>query len=537
MIRNNMKKTVSVLLVFLLLFSIGVPGSLFSESAQAKVVRRTEVTLSAPEERTVHKDSGSVAETDKADREDMDGDGDEEYEPESSVDEAVGNTEKTWNEDGSERDGGSRREGGSEDDRASRRADGIEEIGRSGGEDGAAGIGEIRGSEKAVYDGGSADDDGSAEEDRSAEAAKRTAEDESEEPGEEDEISEDRPILSEQDPIADVTKADVQKSETDALTEAYIRENLNENYAVCEKMKLIGAIHIKQTFFDRNAMAPGDRPIEIMHDMESDDPAVSDAAMYKFLTQMTGFAGVYDVDEDSPYCVSFINTLQNEESTAVDEVLFAYWHDYAEMIDGCIYDRETGIAYLPKAAFAALRENEMLQAQLLQVTSGYGEAERDVNTISGGEPAGGSGKDGDGVQATTSRLFETETLVQAGTGMDPEKMEVSVNGVVLKADSYDYDRESGALSIGISPALCQTVSVREKSNALGDVLRAMTGTVTAHATKWNDMGFYSNTRLADRRNRRGGGEKYRTREGIFYRYRKDEVSIDQCCGSQKNTAL
>ena len=74
------------------------------------------------------------------------------------------------------------------------------------------------------------------------------------------------------------------------------------------------------------------------------------------------------------------------------------------------------------------------------------------------------------VSTGTQDIFSLETTATVEAGMDPENMSVSVNGVIMPETSYEYDQETGDLTIGMSSASIVSVEAWETGETLKDQL-------------------------------------------------------------------
>ena len=122
------------------------------------------------------------------------------------------------------------------------------------------------------------------------------------------------------------------------------------------------------------------------------------------------------------------------------------------------------MAYIPKTDCLNEKGEQILlnvQVQLMQLIS-CGEPEAEVLTSVTEDEELIS------VSATTSPVFEVETVVQAEPGLKEEQLAVAVNGVPIQEEYYAYDSESGALSLNQSPAMIQSVSVMEEPQCLAE---------------------------------------------------------------------
>ncbi|MCD7865605.1 MAG: BspA family leucine-rich repeat surface protein [Clostridiales bacterium] len=293
------------------------------------------------------------------------------------------------------------------------------------------------------------------------------------------------------DVSADIFDIDVGDAVTDPLLEDYIEENADEEYTDTSDKKLVNYILLKQTFFDADLVDDSDTINSIMTDIEEGDGAAASAALEKYIMQTSGYVAVYELDEDSDYLVAYLG---DESSAETREAVFAVNSNEGETVDGCIYDAETGIAYIPRVLLlndAGEQEILYLQVQLMQLISMDEDTATTTVTVD----------DGDDILSSTEQkttFFDTETTVTVDEGLTIAS--VSVDGAPLSEDYYTYDSESGELTIAQSPTSVQSVSVTvsdENSGLLDKLLSAADSvfTETAQAytaiSSWDDMSYFA----------------------------------------------
>ncbi len=293
------------------------------------------------------------------------------------------------------------------------------------------------------------------------------------------------------DVSVDISGIDVGDAVTDPLLEDYIEENADEEYTDTADKKLVNYILLKQTFFDADLVDDSDTISSIMTDIEEGDGAAASAALEKYIMQTSGYTAVYELDEDSDYLVAY---LVDESIAQTREAVFAVNNNEGETVDGCIYDAETGIAYIPRDLLlndAGEQEILYLQVQLMQLISMDEDTATTTVTVD----------DGDDILSSTEQkteFYDTETTVTLDTELTIAS--VSVDGAPLAEDYYTYDSHSGELTIAQAPASVQSVSVtvsNENSGLLDRLLSAadslFTETVNAYTaiSSWDDMSYFA----------------------------------------------
>lgn len=288
-------------------------------------------------------------------------------------------------------------------------------------------------------------------------------------------------IVTFQSVVDDVEKhADVEDAILDPVTEQYVLENINENYSKADKIELANVLMVKNTFADSKYLAKDATIDDLMH---------SENLAQAFITMTSGLVAVYNLDDDSDYLVAFANTLHNDRTSTVTDVIFAHDNNNGEVLDNCYYDDATGLVYISKDHYMDEDGGNIVgnvQVQFLQYQ------ETDVDEIA--TPVTTTTVDDDEVIETTQQdvnPFELETTVKTEKGLQKEEMTVSVNGLIVDDDSYVYDAEQGTVTIQSSSASVQTVSVESQKETFVSKVKDLFEPLTVHAAtpdQWAVMG-------------------------------------------------
>ncbi|MCD7981746.1 MAG: BspA family leucine-rich repeat surface protein [Clostridiales bacterium] len=251
----------------------------------------------------------------------------------------------------------------------------------------------------------------------------------------------------------DLDEVSVKDAETDPVLETYIEENADEEYTDTDDKKLVNFIAVKQTFFDKSLVEDTDTIDSIMTEIEEGDEETADAATDKYVMQTAGYTAVYELDEDSDYYVAFLDTMSESSASETREAVFAVNNNDGEAVDGCIYDAETGIAYIPKDLLLNDAGEQVLlylQVQLMQLMD-LGQTTKEITvTIDDGKDILSSG-------TVETDLYDTETALTTEAGLTIESL--SVDGTPVDEDLYSYDSEAGELVVAQSPTSTQSVSI------------------------------------------------------------------------------
>ncbi len=253
----------------------------------------------------------------------------------------------------------------------------------------------------------------------------------------------------------------------DAVTEEYIRSNINEDYARLDKFELANVLLVKQTMVDGSKLG---------NLTTIDEVITADNVEEIIYATMPTYVSVYNVSDDSDYLVAYANTMQNDNKAEAIDNCFAYNNNDGQVIDSCIYDTNTGLAYIPKSLYVSENGSNVLanvQLQLLQKEEfkNPGNVKSDVTAVTENDEnlAEGSGK---------VSVFACETSIKTSEGLSKDEMVVSMNGIPLSDDDYRYNSETGEIKVEQSSAGIQSLSVKVEEKdvvaKIKDALEPMT---------------------------------------------------------------
>lgn len=145
--------------------------------------------------------------------------------------------------------------------------------------------------------------------------------------------------------------------------------------------------------------------------------------MQKFMSQLDAYAMVYDLDKDSKYYVSYANNMMRDMAYTVQDFAVARNNDYGELVDGCIYEEETGLLYIPKKLYEAdggMAKFMDIQIQFMQVFNKVSRNSEesmtsDVHMVSVDEEEGQIE-----LSSAEQRIFSMQTEVTVDKGIDAD---------------------------------------------------------------------------------------------------------------------
>lgn len=181
------------------------------------------------------------------------------------------------------------------------------------------------------------------------------------------------------------------------------------------------------------------------------------------LGQVVSFAETF-VTESGDYVAAWLSPNAQVGGSEVIQVVFTAPNNDGEVLEGCVYDWDTGIALIPTKA---LVENDgVVQAQLYVACDISGEevAKQSVD-VSVSDASGIKG-----VRTGTARqelpVIDTGmsvSIAEPGTEIANDAIEVRLNGSLSSFTQKEYDSDTGCLRLAITPERVARVDVRVHS--------------------------------------------------------------------------
>lgn len=243
------------------------------------------------------------------------------------------------------------------------------------------------------------------------------------------------------------------------------------------------AIVVKNTMADAASIAEGDGFAEVY--------ASEEKISSSLLGQFESVARLYDPGVDSDYYVAFVDTAGMSGTARVIDWQAAEFNIMGELIDGVVYDSDTGIAYVPKSLYAD-DPAHIVQLQLLcayDFDNPTSEVDVRIQNDNGDVTAV--------AQATSVEVEPMDVTIDipvatpetAGT-IDVSEIEVFLNGSEDPMDpaggeNVSYNGKTGVLTIAANASTVASVDVKinprgflapERAYAVtADSMRAMKG--------------------------------------------------------------
>jgi len=244
----------------------------------------------------------------------------------------------------------------------------------------------------------------------------------------------------------------------------YMLKHINEEYVNAENIEtvvLADALLVKNTIADARKMNGVESIDDLWADVVAEGIENTDMEDIAFISQSQAPVMLYDIDPESDYYVAYANHMVNDTHSRTTDWCFAYSNNDGEIVNDCIYDDETGLAYIPKHY---TEEDKMgngclnIQMQILHVYD-TDDIVADVNVIvEKGETAGDIADTG----VITSEVQFDEIYIQLAKD-DVAKQNISADNIcVIINDLYYefvYSETSGIIAIPANPASSDEIHI------------------------------------------------------------------------------
>ena len=276
----------------------------------------------------------------------------------------------------------------------------------------------------------------------------------------------------------EISKDEVEEVVADVITEGYIKSNLDEKYATVDgsHIRISNILLVKNTLFDGNYVKDSDTIDSVIGSIEQGDAHMHENVK-KFLAQLRTYVVVYDLNPDNEYYVAYANTMIKDSAYRVQDFAVAHTNTNGEAVNGCVYDEKTGLLYIPKELYRDEGAQNILlnlQVQFMQVFNkigrGAGESETEDMTSQVHSISVDEFKEEVELSAYDQKIFSLQTNIQVDKGMDPDNLNVLVNGLPVDGAAYTYDPDTGDMTIERSPASINSIEVTEGKSNLSDEL-------------------------------------------------------------------
>lgn len=267
------------------------------------------------------------------------------------------------------------------------------------------------------------------------------------------------------------SEAETAEDNLDPVTAEYIKKNLDTKYTLSNMMRLDQVLVVKNTLVEAGGIAENETIDSFFLREDTGD---------LFITTIPATVALYNLDENSDYYVGLGNTMLNDKTAEVKDHIFAINNNSAEVVnDKCHYDAKTGLVYVSKDLFGNIAGN--VQVQFLQaVSQSTAKLSSKVNyTTTDSETVKEGNRNVDS--------FNFETNVKTEKDLDKTELTVSVNG--LPTSNFNYDSDSGVITIPQSSTAVQSINVDvDKKSPIAKLADKFLNITNVEAFSMGEMG-------------------------------------------------
>jgi hypothetical protein len=260
----------------------------------------------------------------------------------------------------------------------------------------------------------------------------------------------------------------------------YVKKHADSRYVgkASDSMGLADGLNVTTTVVDGTKL-PDATLVKLNEDADGDNVADHDDAL---VNQTTSYVALYDVGDGDYYVGRASSDMQGAKVT---DMKAAKNNANAEMVDDVIYDKATGLVYVPKS-YTTDKARFALRIQLVVTTDGAA-----VDSVSNMRISA----DNDGVKGSlvnngsakgNLQMVETDIKLSKTSGdsasISSDMIDsVEVNGFNYKADdgAWAYDEDTGVLTIGIAPFGISDVKVNMSDTFSKGAKRMWNGVLNA----------------------------------------------------------
>ena len=234
-----------------------------------------------------------------------------------------------------------------------------------------------------------------------------------------------------------------------AVTKDYILKNVDKRYTKSDKLETANIMVVKQTIADASKLNGLSTIDEIMKNDNYGD------IIYAILPS---YVSVYNLSDDSDYLVAYVNTMQEDKNSEIIDYIFAKNNNDGEVLNNCIFDKKTGIAYIPKELYLNEKNENIIsnvQIQLLQK-----ENIKNMDKATTIVTASTTNNNKTSIGSKPIDIFDFNTTIQTKKNLNKDNILVSINGIPINNNEYSYEKETGILYLNQSAATIQSIDIQ-----------------------------------------------------------------------------
>ena len=264
------------------------------------------------------------------------------------------------------------------------------------------------------------------------------------------------------------------------------------------ELKPVDIVYLTLTMADRSCF-DHDPTLKELWQTDKDKDGYSDNAE-AFMWQEASYAILYATSTDSAYYAAKIDRASSTDMWVTDFGAANSRNGNGEVCEGVIYDKKTGIAYIPRKFCGIPKQGAdglgMVRMQLLYAVRGNNIMQIDTNVqlnVTG--DAGAAAREVD----VTAALPGTTVTLSEGSEVES----VKVDGREIDKEDYSYDKKTGELTVYQSASTMDSLDVKMSGKAAARV-RTMAGSpgpaktldqaLEAAGSNWNLPGIWQFSR-------------------------------------------
>ncbi len=227
-----------------------------------------------------------------------------------------------------------------------------------------------------------------------------------------------------------------------------------------DELKAVDVVYLTYTMADRSYF-DHDPTLNDLWTVDEDGDGTPDN-MGAFVGQSASYAVLYAPGIDSDYYAAKIDMASSEDMWVTDWGAANSRNGLGEDCEGVIYDKKTGIVYIPKRYCGIPEQGPeglgMVRFQLLYAVSGG-----NIMDAETGVKVNVTGENGASSREVDVPALLPNTTIQLAGGSEVES--VQVNAHILEQDCYEYNKRTGELVVFQSPTSMETLDVEMSGTA------------------------------------------------------------------------
>ena len=253
----------------------------------------------------------------------------------------------------------------------------------------------------------------------------------------------------------------------DPIAKDYIKKNINKDYSNFDKIEVKNILTVKNTIVDSSKLNGYDTIDSFFSTHDTDDA---------FITNLPTGVALYNTDDNSKYYVAYADTMRESSNSEAIDATFAKSNNNGETIYDAYFDKNTGLAYIPKSYYKSVNKEtgkteEMigaLQMQIMQSCKDVITPKQNVNYLMLNGENNINKKDEESILKSVKNstigngdvnTFSFQTVVQTEKGLNKDDLSVYINGLPISSDQFNYIKEDGRILLAVASCGIQNITV------------------------------------------------------------------------------